>query len=114
LAKNLQERNPSIISDIRGWGLISGVEIAESCPANAPDVAKALLEAGVLVVPAGPKVVRFVPPLIVTETEINNAFRKFEEALVQLSQTSSSAEAANDSMSPFDVIGKWFSGLVKV
>ena len=34
-------------------------------------MAKALLAAGVLVVPAGPKVVRFVPPLIVSEAEVS-------------------------------------------
>jgi acetylornithine aminotransferase len=84
LARELQRRHPAIISDVRGWGLIVGVEIAEGCPAGAPDVAKALLGAGVLVVPAGPKVVRFVPPLIVTEAEVAAAFVKFEEALLSL------------------------------
>ena len=70
LARGLQQRKPEFISDVRGWGLIVGIEIAESCPAAAADVAKALLAAGVLVVPAGPKVVRFVPPLIVSEAEV--------------------------------------------
>ena len=36
-------------------------------------------------VPAGPRVVRFVPPLIITESEINSAMQKFEEACVGLS-----------------------------
>lgn len=85
LARELQRRHPAVISDVRGWGLIVGVEIAEACPAGAPDVAKALLGAGVLVVPAGPKVVRFVPPLIVSEAEVASAFVKFEEALLGLS-----------------------------
>jgi acetylornithine aminotransferase len=86
LARELQKRKPEFISDIRGWGLIVGVEIAPDCPAAAADVAKALLAAGVLVVPAGPKVVRFVPPLIVTEEEVKTAFVKFEEALTALSK----------------------------
>lgn len=86
LAKELQQRKPEFISDVRGWGLIVGIEIAESCPAVAADVAKALLAAGVLVVPAGPKVVRFVPPLIVSEEEVRQAFVKFEEALVALAK----------------------------
>ena len=38
-----------------------------------------------LVVPAGPRVVRFVPPLIITEQEINSAMVKFEEACLALS-----------------------------
>lgn len=47
-------------------------------------VAKALLNAGMLVVPAGPRVVRFVPPLIITESEIESAMEKFEKACVSL------------------------------
>jgi acetylornithine aminotransferase len=43
-----------------------------------------LLLNGVLVVPAGPKVVRFVPPLIVTEAEIASAMAKFEVAVKEL------------------------------
>ena len=86
LAQELQKRKPDFISDVRGWGLIVGVEIANDCPAAAADVAKALLAAGVLVVPAGPKVVRFVPPLIISEDEVKKAFVKFEEALTALSK----------------------------
>lgn len=37
-----------------------------------------------LVVPAGPRVVRFVPPLIITEAEIESAMEKFEKACVSL------------------------------
>jgi hypothetical protein len=38
-----------------------------------------------LVVPAGPRVVRFVPPLIITESEIESAMEKFEQACLSLS-----------------------------
>ena len=51
---------PAIVSDVRGWGLISGIEIAADSSLMAADFAKALMEDGVLVVPAGPKVIRFV------------------------------------------------------
>jgi acetylornithine aminotransferase len=39
---------------------------------------------GLLLVPAGPKVVRFVPPLIVTEVEIKQALKAVEKALAKL------------------------------
>ncbi|MFM6078680.1 MAG: aminotransferase class III-fold pyridoxal phosphate-dependent enzyme, partial [Dolichospermum sp.] len=45
---------------------------------------KAAMEAGLLLVPAGPKVVRFVPPLIVTEAEINQALKAVEKALAKV------------------------------
>jgi hypothetical protein len=56
-------------------------------------VSKALLAAGVLVVPAGPKVVRFIPPLIVTEAEVTEAMSRFETALVKI-QSDNKAKAA--------------------
>lgn len=83
-AMQLKSKYPAIVSDVRGWGLISGVEIAESCPIMAADITKVLMEDGVLVVPAGPKVVRFVPPLIVSEEEVDAAMDKLECSLQKL------------------------------
>ena len=62
-----------------------GVELVDGCGVSAADVTAALMEAGVLVVPAGPRVVRFVPPLIITETEVSTCMEKFERALETLS-----------------------------
>ena len=84
LAKNLQSKMPEIISDVRGWGLINGIEISESSKVMAADLSKALLAAKVLVVPAGPKVVRFVPPLIISKDEITEVINRFEAALNSL------------------------------
>jgi acetylornithine aminotransferase len=74
-----------LVSDVRGWGLINGIELSESSSLAAADMAKELLKNKVLVVPAGPKVIRFVPPLIVTESDINLAVDSFENALKTLS-----------------------------
>jgi len=87
LARSLQAKSPNLISDVRGWGLIIGVELVDGCGVSAADMAKALLETGVLVVPAGPRVVRFVPPLIITEAEIEAAMEKFTIALERLSKS---------------------------
>ena len=38
LAKKLQEKFPNLISDVRGWGLIIGLEIAPSCDFGAAEV----------------------------------------------------------------------------
>ena len=42
---------------------------------------------GVLVVPAGPKVVRFVPPLIISENDVNVAMERFESAIKKILTT---------------------------
>ncbi|MEM1426296.1 MAG: aminotransferase class III-fold pyridoxal phosphate-dependent enzyme, partial [Cyanobacteria bacterium P01_H01_bin.130] len=44
----------------------------------------AAMDAGLLLVPAGPKAVRFVPPLIVTAEEIDEALAVFEKAIAQV------------------------------
>jgi acetylornithine/N-succinyldiaminopimelate aminotransferase len=84
LANALKAKMPDVIAEVRGWGLINGIELTESSGVTAADVAKSLMNAGVLVVPAGPKVIRFVPPLIVSENEINEAIKKLEVGLIAL------------------------------
>ena len=101
----MRSRFPTVVKEVRGWGLINGIELTDSSGVcvcvkiykilisystcvtkgvTAADVTKLLMENGVLVVPAGPKVIRFVPPLIVSEAEIDAAMKKFEMALAKL------------------------------
>jgi acetylornithine aminotransferase len=74
----------SVIKEVRGWGLIVGLELAEECGVSAADVTARLMEAGMLVVPAGPKVVRFVPPLVVTQDEVEVGLQMLGAALGEL------------------------------
>ncbi|BAI89546.1 MULTISPECIES: aspartate aminotransferase family protein [Oscillatoriales] len=64
---------PDLIAEVRGWGLINGMELKPDVELTSIDLVNAAIAQGVLLVPAGPKVVRFVPPLIVTEAEVNQA-----------------------------------------
>lgn len=75
---------PQHISEVRGWGLINGMEIKAESSLNAADFVKAAMDEGLLLVPAGTKVVRFVPPLIVTEIEINQALQAVEKVLEKI------------------------------
>ena len=86
LANQLLAKYPTIIQEIRGWGLINGIEIKAETGITAAMITKELMEEGLLVVPAGPQVVRFVPPLIVNENEILQAMNKLENALIKLSK----------------------------
>ena len=76
---------PGVIKEVRGWGLIVGCELEEACGFAAADVVAKLMENGMLTVPAGPRVVRFVPPLVISEAEVNEAIDKFGAALKILS-----------------------------
>nr|WP_096626428.1 aspartate aminotransferase family protein [Calothrix sp. NIES-3974] len=80
----LAAKYPHIVIDVRGWGLINGMELSPDIPYTAADVAKAAMEQGLLLVPAGPKVVRFVPPLVVTAADINEGLARLEQALVNI------------------------------
>jgi acetylornithine aminotransferase len=72
---------PDLVTDVRGWGLINGMELSADAEVTSADVVKAAIQDGLLLVPAGPKVVRFVPPLIVTAEEVERAVEVVEKAI---------------------------------
>ena len=74
---------PQQIAEVRGWGLINGMQLQADTQTTAADVVKAGMDEGLLLVPAGPKVVRFVPPLIVTEAEVHQALQVVEKVIAQ-------------------------------
>lgn len=95
LLQNVQERGEQLrnglkaiaakysgqITEVRGWGLINGMELNADTQLTAADVVKGAIAEGLLLVPAGPKVIRFVPPLIVSEAEVNTALQAVERAM---------------------------------
>jgi acetylornithine aminotransferase len=81
----LSHKFPALIAEVRGWGLIDGLELSADSTFTAADVVKVAIQEGVLLVPAGLKVLRFVPPLIVTAEEIDRALTAVDRALTLLS-----------------------------
>ena len=69
-----------VIRAVRGKGLILGMEVA--VPARG--IVVACMERGLLVLTAGDNVVRFVPPLILTEGDVDQAVTVLEAALKAL------------------------------
>ncbi len=69
-----------IIKDLRGIGLMLGLELS----VNATDIISKCRENGLLLVSAGQNVIRFVPPLIVTEEEIDKAVNILELSIEEL------------------------------
>jgi acetylornithine aminotransferase len=80
----IASKYPQHISDVRGWGLINGLELSADVQTTAADVVNAAIAEGLLLVPAGPKVVRFVPPLIVSAAEISQALQAVDQALAKI------------------------------
>ena len=80
----IAERYPEKVADVRGWGLINGLEIQAEIDLTSAQVVQSGINQGVLMVPAGPKVVRFVPPLIVSAAEIDQALHAVDQAFATL------------------------------
>src|SRR6185312_3939060 len=79
------DRYGGIISEVRGEGLLVGVKAV--VPSG--DLVAALRAQKLLTVGAGDNVVRFLPPLIVTEAEIDESVDMLERACVALSSAQS-------------------------
>jgi acetylornithine/LysW-gamma-L-lysine aminotransferase len=88
LATNARERGAQLmeglrgirsgrIREVRGLGLLVGVELKE----NAASALRALQDEGVLALGAGPTVVRFLPPLVISENEIDRVVSASAKAL---------------------------------
>ena len=74
-------RYPSVLGESRGWGLLRGVVIKDDAGCTAAELVGDAMKEGLLLVAAGPTVVRFVPPLVVKESEVAEALVRFEKAI---------------------------------
>jgi ornithine--oxo-acid transaminase len=81
--EQLKGLNYPFITDVRGRGLLIGVEI-DSNTCSARDVCEALLEKGILSKETHDTVVRFAPPLVITKAEIDEAIKQIDAALKSL------------------------------
>jgi acetylornithine/N-succinyldiaminopimelate aminotransferase len=74
------DRHPGVLAEVRGEGLLIGVKAV--VPSG--DLVTALRNEKLLTVGAGDNVVRFLPPLIVTESEIDESIARLERACAAL------------------------------
>ena len=67
LLERLQALRIPLIREVRGLGLLVGIELR----ARVQPYLEALLERGILALPAGPNVLRLLPPLVITRDQID-------------------------------------------
>ena len=79
--KKLQKKFPQIIRDVRGRGLLIGVEIIDAKVGES--LAQRMFDRNVLIAYTlnKPEVIRIEPPLIITSELIDVALERFEESL---------------------------------
>ncbi|MFP4023509.1 MAG: ornithine--oxo-acid transaminase [Thiohalospira sp.] len=83
LGKIFRDEFKSIKSDmielVRGKGLLNAVVIKNKEGKTAWDVCVAMAEAGVLAKPTHGNIIRFAPPLVITEEQLRDAMNKIKE-----------------------------------
>lgn len=77
-------KHSELFTEVRGWGLINGIEIKADIDLTSIDLVKAAISQGLLLAPAGNKVLRFVPPLIVSSEEVDQAMEILEKTIISL------------------------------
>nr|WP_278003688.1 aspartate aminotransferase family protein [Nodosilinea sp. TSF1-S3] len=82
--QRLVQQYPALLEQVRGWGLINGLVLQADSTVKSVDIVKAAMDEGLLLVPAGPQVVRFVPPLNVSADEVQQALMAVEKAVAML------------------------------
>jgi len=84
LLRELQENFP-FIGDVRGLGMMVGVEIVKPDksidPIRRDRILREAFKEGILLLPCGDSVIRFSPPLVITDEELDSGLEKFQKAL---------------------------------
>ncbi|HUB90728.1 MAG TPA: acetylornithine transaminase [Dyella sp.] len=70
-----------VFSEVRGRGLMLGAVLAETYRGKAGDVLDVAAAHGLLVLQAGPDVLRFVPPLNISDEELSEGLSRLHAAL---------------------------------
>lgn len=80
--QKLQKKYPGLVGEIRGKGLLLGLQLDR----DPTPIVTAARERGLLIITAGTNTLRFVPPLTIKEEEIEEGFRVLDEAIAAVVQ----------------------------
>jgi acetylornithine/N-succinyldiaminopimelate aminotransferase len=75
-----------MFTEVRGLGLLIGCVLNDAWKGKAKDIFNAAEKEGLMVLQAGPDVIRFAPSLVVTEADIEEGLNRFERAVAKLTQ----------------------------
>ena len=78
----IEKNHPETVNEIRGLGLIDGIQLNK--PSGQPVVDLCFKDSNVLINNTNGNVLRFVPPLIVNEEEIDIVIKAVDEAMTKL------------------------------
>jgi 4-aminobutyrate aminotransferase/(S)-3-amino-2-methylpropionate transaminase len=92
---HLQDEFPDLIGDVRGLGPMLAIEIIKDPESKAPDmettaaITAATLKRGLITIRAGlySNCIRFLPPLIISDDQLEEAMTVLKEALVEVASS---------------------------
>ena len=90
----LAQKYPGVIRTVRGLGLMLGIELTPNIPKLSSDsgktqavqLANLLHAAGMLAIPAGTQIMRFLPPLNLRQSEAEEGLKILESVVVSLAE----------------------------
>ncbi|RVU30693.1 aspartate aminotransferase family protein [Neptunomonas marina] len=74
----------NIFSEVRSGGLLIGAELVEAWHGKAAQFLAAAREEGLMILVAGPKVIRMTPSLIIPDEDIREGMEKLERAIARV------------------------------
>ena len=75
-----------LFTQVRGMGLLLGCVLSDAWKGKAKDIFNAAEKENLMILQAGPDVVRFAPSLVVEEADIEEGLNRFERAVKNLTQ----------------------------
>lgn len=82
IRSTIRSWNLKIVSEVRGKGLMIGIQLSDKI--NPFDVKVKCLEHGLCITTAGTDVIRFLPPLTITDKEIDEGLSIFKSTLEEM------------------------------
>ncbi len=77
--ERLRALRTPLIREVRGRGLLLGIELSR----RAQPYLEALFERGILALQAGPNVIRLLPPLVITDAQLERVLDTMEDVLLE-------------------------------
>jgi succinylornithine aminotransferase len=82
--QGLIKQYPQVLSKLRGKGLLLGLALTDAYKGRAKDIVRAAEQEGLIILVAGPDVLRFAPALIVSDEQIHEALTRLGRALANV------------------------------
>jgi succinylornithine transaminase family protein len=86
---NAMQDTYGVFKDVRGMGLLLGCEMADEYQGKARDLMQIAADKGLMVLIAGPDVLRLAPSLIISDRDITEGLGLLEEAIEEFLNTES-------------------------